>query len=397
MNILLSKYKFHSLILIACLIACSDKDNNPLTPVPDPDPEPEPKVELNLLAKLKLIEGVTVVELEKVDHFNRLFEIKMEQPVDHHNPEGAKFTQKIFLGHVSENLPIVFETEGYARNTHRTRELASRFGINQLAVEHRYFGESVPSPREWQYLNIWQAANDHHRIVESFKAIYPKAWVSSGASKGGDASIFHRRFFPDDVEATVAYVAPLLFEQQDQRYLDYYNQAGDEACREKIKQFQRNILIKLDSIPELFDQYVKSVGDFGDATQFSLAYRDIVYHAVRQDYAFEFWSSETEDCNTIPGESATAQELLNHFVSVFDVFLFFSDFGVDFWTPYGYQALTEMGNYAYDVSYLEDLELNIPPLTQYNAPTDFGPFCDARYSILDHLFCIRNDFYLWWR
>lgn len=327
----------------------------------------------DILAKLQSIEGITVEEIPTQDHFNRLFEIHMDQPVDHNNPQGPVFSQKMFLGHVDESKAMAFETEGYQRSSHRTRELAPLLGSNQLAVEHRYFGESVPSPRDWKYLDIWQAANDHHRIVQAFRNIYSAGWVSSGVSKGGDASIFHRRFFPEDVDATVAYVAPILFEQQDPRFLEFYNNAGDEVCRAKLRQFQRNILTKLDSIPDLFDAYVKSVGDFGDATTFSLSYSDIVYHAVRQDYLFEFWSSETENCNTIPGENATAQELLNHFVGVFDVFLFFSDFGVNFWTPYCYQALTELGNYAYDVSYLEDLQRDIPILTQFNSPTDFNP------------------------
>lgn len=338
----------------------------------------EPQVEgrVDIETQLGNLEGVTSVnELATEDHFVRLFEIDFEQPVDHNNVDGPKFSQKLFLGHVDEHAPLVFETEGYGRRTHRTRELAPMLTSNQLAVEHRYFGTSVPSSGgTFEFLNIWQAANDHHRIVEAFKSIYDNGWVSSGASKGGDAAIFHRRFFPLDVDATVAYVAPILFEQRDQRFLEFYNTSGDEDCREKLIQFQRNILLKIDSIPPLFEAYVESVGDFGDATTFSLLnYKDIVYNATRIDYLFEFWSSETENCSTIPGEDASAQELLDHFVGVFDVFLFFSDFGVNFWTPYCYQALTELGNYAYDASHLEDFELDIPELTQFSVSTDFDP------------------------
>ena len=348
-------------LIILCCIACTKDQNDPVDPEPD------------ILDKIEQIEGVTVVELETTDHFARLFEITVEQPVDHNAPGGATFIQKIYLGHVDEELPVVFETEGYERSAHRTRELSSILECNQLAVEHRYFGESTPSPRDWQYLDIWQAANDHHRIAQIFKEIYPESWVSSGASKGGDAAIFHRRFFPGDVDATVAYVAPLLFEQRDQRFLELYQSWGDEACRTRMRDYQRNILLKIDSMPPLFEEYVESVGDFGDATDFSLPYTDIVYHAIREDYTFEFWSSETENCSTIPGANATARELFDHFIGVFDIFLFFSDYGVKFWTPYGYQALTELGNYAFDVSYLQDLDMDVPPLVEYNSPTDFDP------------------------
>ena len=41
---------------------------------------------------------------------------------------------------------------------------------NCLSVTHRYFPDARPSPAaDWQYLDIWQAAQDHHRIVQLFK------------------------------------------------------------------------------------------------------------------------------------------------------------------------------------------------------------------------------------
>lgn len=328
----------------------------------------------DIFAKLQAINGITVIELDPQDHFERLFEIKIEQPIDHRQPNGGTFLQKLYLGHADEELPVAFETEGYARSSHRTRELTQQLKINQLGVEHRYFGESVPQPLDWKYLTIWQAANDHHRIVEIFKEIYPAAWVSSGASKGGDAAVFHRRFFPEDVEATVAYVAPILFEEEDTRYLEYYRTVGDEACRQKMKNYQRKMLANIDSFPPLFEAYVKQVNqNYNTNITFSLSYKDIVYHAIREDYAFEFWSSEIEDCVSIPDEDATIEELFNHFVGVFDIFLFFSDYGVEFWTPWFYQAKTELGNYAHDVDHLQDLTMNIPPLASFSTPTNFDP------------------------
>ena len=348
---------------IALLVACGKDDNSTAATEPT-----------DILESLESIPGITVTELEATDHFERLFEIMIEQPVDHNNPDGATFNQKVFLGHVDLEMPVAFETEGYARSSNRTRELSDLFRMNQIGVEHRYCGESVPSPLDWQYLTVWQAANDHHRIVEIFKELYPKAWVSSGASKGGDAAIFHQRFFPDDVEATVAYVAPILFEARDVRFLDFYNQAGDEACREKMKAFQRMMLENIEEFPPLFEEYVATVNnDFGTNLTFSTPYVDIVYHSIREDYAFEFWSSEFESCATIPGENATIQELFNHYVGVFDIFLFFSDWGVEFWKPWYYQSLTEIGNYAYDADHLTDLTMDIDQPIEFDAPTEFRP------------------------
>ena len=351
------------IILLGPLIGCKQDDE---TIVPD-----TPK---DLLEQLRAIEGAFVAEINAGDHFQRLFEIHLEQPVDHRVPNGATFRQKLYLGHVDASRPVAFETEGYSRDEHKTRELSDFLFINQLTVEHRYFGSSVPEPVDWRFLNIWQTAQDHHRIVTLFKDIYPTAWVSSGASKGGDAAIFHRRFFPDDVQATVAYVAPILFEERDHRFLEFYQTAGDSACRERMKKYQRNMLMKLDSFPPLFDDYVNFVNDnFDTDFRFSIPYQSIVYSAIREDYMFEFWSSETESCATIPGDDASIQELFDHFVSVFNIFLFFSDYGVEFWTPWYYQAKTELGNYAIDDVHLQDLVMPFDPWVGFPIPTNFDP------------------------
>ena len=353
-----------SLIIVSNLTSCFENT--------DIDDQEEV---LDILIRLKTLNGIaSAVEIDTEDHFLRLFELKIEQPVDHSNPSGEKFLQKVYIGHISEDLPVAFETEGYSRSSNRTRELSSLLNINQIAVEHRFNGESVPSHIDWSYLTIWQAANDHHKIVNILKEIYSEAWVSSGASKGGDTAIFHRRFFPNDVDATVAYVAPILFEEYDSRYLNYYSTQGDDVCRQKLKNYQRNMLININAFSPLFDEYVEFVNNtYSVNMTFTLPFESIVYHAIREDYHFEFWSSEIENCDTVPDNDATIQELFDHFVNVFDIFLFFSDYGVDFWTPWYYQSKTEIGNYAYDVSHLQDLEMNFDPLVDLGIPTSFDP------------------------
>ena len=39
-------------------------------------------------------------------------------------------------------------------------------------------------------------------------------------------SVYHRRFYPDDVDATVAYVAPISFGAPDDRYIDFLANVG---------------------------------------------------------------------------------------------------------------------------------------------------------------------------
>ena len=335
---------FRGVFLIALLTYLACKETEDEMPMEEPD----------LLVQLESIPGFTVREIATVDHFQRLFEIRIEQPLDHDNPNGASFEQKMYLAHVEESIPMVVETEGYSRDNHRTRDLASLMEVNQLGIEHRYFGESRLQPIDWQYLTIEQAARDHHRIIELLKPIYTGKWVSSGRSKGGDAAIFHRRFFPDDLDATVAFVAPILFAERDERFLNYLDTVGEEACREKIKDFQRNMLLKVDSMPAYFEAYVQYINDnYNTDFHFSITYQTVVRYGML-DFPFEFWSSNAT-CEDIPGNNATVEELFNFFTSTVDVLLYFSDYGIDFWTPYIYQTRIELGDYAYDTSYLDDL------------------------------------------
>jgi hypothetical protein len=46
-------------------------------------------------------------------------------------------------------------------------------------------------------------------MVTALRWAFPGKWINAGESKGGVTSVLHRRFYPCDVEATVAYVAPI--------------------------------------------------------------------------------------------------------------------------------------------------------------------------------------------
>src|SRR4029453_18614710 len=89
---------------------------------------------------------------------------------------------------------------------------------NQPPPGHRYFEPSRPDQTDWSFDSIRQSATDEHRIIEQLKSIYTARWLTTGHSKGGMTAVYHRRFFPDDVDATVAYVAPISFSRADDRY-----------------------------------------------------------------------------------------------------------------------------------------------------------------------------------
>ncbi len=291
-----------------------------------------------LAAQLELLEGVNKVQQLDDD----VYQLEFRQALDHNNPTGATFTQRIYLTHVSFDKPMVMVTEGYAASQPYAYELSHILGTNQLIVEHRYFGESTPEGMDWQHLTTWQAATDHHRIVQSFKQLYTKKWINSGISKGGQATIYHRYYYPDDVDISVPYVAPLNFAVEDERLTNFLNTVGTSRCRKKIFDYQRRLLEKREELLHLMKWYC-----IGKGQTFTIG-REIAYETAVMEYSFAFWQWG-KDCRDIPGETASLDEMLQHLIDVVG-FSLYSDEGTKYYHPFFYQAMTELGYYGFDIT-----------------------------------------------
>ena len=175
-------------ILLLLTSACSSSSHEPLT----------------LEEKLERIPDISFNRIEPPKGYAEAYEIYVTQPLDHNNPNGAKFTQLIFLSHMDENRPMVKYHSGYLTIKNRLSEPAQLLKANQIYITHRCFSQAKPDPLDWQYLDIWQASSDHHRIKELFKGIYPGKWVATGYSKGGMTTFYDARFYPEDAEVTIA-------------------------------------------------------------------------------------------------------------------------------------------------------------------------------------------------
>src|SRR5688572_9391383 len=217
--------------LVLCLVlpACGDNDDIPEdAPIED---------------KLAALDGVTVTAGVTDREGYQFFVLQFEQPVDHADPDGPKFQQRVALMHRSETIPMVALTSGYWDYYGETLyELTGLLGANQVSIEHRFFGDSRPEPADWSKLTIEQMANDQHRIIQELRRIYGAAFLTTGGSKGGMTAIYHRRFFPDDVEGTVPYVAPISFGAPDDRYVPFLDTLGPPTCRNAVRAMALELL-----------------------------------------------------------------------------------------------------------------------------------------------------------
>ena len=194
--------------------------------------------------RLAVLPGVIAVdEMPHELPGHRYFEIAFDQPVDHDNPDGQHFTQYLTLTHVDDHAPFVLATTGYDNYFGEfPMEPTELLGGNQLIIEHRYFTPSRPDPTNWDYLRVSQSAADHHAIAQAFHYIYDGPWISTGGSKGGMTSIYHRYLYPDDVDVTVAYVAPYNQDLGDARYDVWFDDVLPATCLAQVRAAQVEFL-----------------------------------------------------------------------------------------------------------------------------------------------------------
>ena len=149
------------------------------------------------------LEGVAFKAIDIPEGYAAAYELQIKQPVDHEDPSKGYFYQRAFLSHRDLDRPTVICTEGYSRSSNRMYELTDLIEGNQIDVEHRFFGTSIPDSLDYSYLTLEQATADLHRINQLFRQIYQGKWVSTGISKGGQTTIFYRYFYPEDVDVSV--------------------------------------------------------------------------------------------------------------------------------------------------------------------------------------------------
>ncbi|MEV6169637.1 S28 family serine protease [Streptomyces sp. NPDC051954] len=282
----------------------------------------------------------------------RFFVLALRQPVDHTDPAAGAFEQRLTLLHTSTVRPTVLASTGYEANLTPWRaEPTVLLDANQLQVEHRYFGTSRPATPDYSHLTIRQAADDHHRVVSLFRGLYRGAWISTGGSKGGMASVYHRRFHPDDVHGTVAYSAPNnVDDRDDSAYLRFLERIGSPETRDALKTIQREILLRR---PEMVARYQAWAASTGTGFRI-IGSADKALEIAVLRVLFMFWQNGTGDGGTIPRPDATTDELYGWLERTAALPVYADEIAVHY-IPYWYQLGTQMGYLSVPTAHLADL------------------------------------------
>lgn len=339
--------------------------------------DPTPEAPKDLIGKLKAIPGVTVEQKDTATPGVTYFVLHFTQPVDHEVPDGQTFQQEVSLIHRDADAPMIVQTSGYFDYyLDRPVELTNLLLANQISIEHRFFGESRPEPADWSKLTIKQMADDQHAIIAALRDIYPGAFITTGGSKGGMTATYHRRFYPDDVDGTVPYVAPISFAAPDDRYTTFVDGIGPASCRTALRDLaiemlqNRRAAIEARAGAQPGHAYNRIA--LGPAVEVSIA---SVEWAFWQYYGIEF-------CGDIPAVTASDDDLfafLDEVAPISDS----DDQQVAAFEAYYYQAYAELGYPADNATYLDPFLMYTDADYDGGLPTAEPPIYDGAAAMTD--------------
>lgn len=254
----------------------------------------------------------------------------------------GSFRQRVIVSHVGFDRPTVIVTEGYgaayALNPKYREELSELLDANMIFVEYRYFLESTPEPKDWQYLTAENSADDLHAVRNAFKSIYPGKWIATGISKGGQTTLLYRTFYPDDVDISVPYVAPLCYGVEDGRHEPFLRKVSTPEDRKRIEDFQLEVLKRKAALLPRFEKYCDEKG-----LKFHTPVEEIYDYCVLE-YSFALWQWGTP-VSSIPATTASDDEIFAHLLDISNPDYFIADSPT---ASFFVQAARELGYYGYD-------------------------------------------------
>ena len=345
---------------------------------------------------LENIPGVISVEViepaEGSVLFSERYLVIFDQPLDWKDPSKGTFPQRVLVN-LSDDAEInVLETQGYCLTDYQypesVRQMVSILGMdaivsemtglvtksgNYICVEHRFFGGSRPADlsntglKYWEYHTPENAANDLHSVYSALAPLLGERWVSVGTSRGGLMTNVYAKYFPEDMDVYIPYVAPCSDGiTNDNMYRFVYEEIGDAAYGKETAEKYRGIVtdfqVELMKNKEVLLPYlVADIEAQGMLFQNGPEDYGRVYDLAVLELAVQTWQYKGKqmfgDMQMILGMPEDTDELKNQklqqMIQVFATIQGFADFSYNFvaW-PYYVNTATYYGQYLYDFSWL---------------------------------------------
>ncbi|BCA93967.1 hypothetical protein TUM19329_03280 [Legionella antarctica] len=202
-----------------------------------------------------------------------IHQFQFTQRTDHHSPLTETFAQRYYIDETfskAKDDPVFFYICGESSCSKRAlngsiRTYAKKYHAKLVALEHRYYGESIPlesfSTQNLKYLTTEQALDD----LAYFQRQLTKAqnwtgkWIAFGGSYPGSLSAYYRMKFPYLVAGSLASSAPVMAKEDFFEYDTHVTEVAGPQCAKHIRQVidaveaTLNDQIKLNQMKTLFE------------------------------------------------------------------------------------------------------------------------------------------------
>ncbi|KTC91507.1 S28 family serine protease [Fluoribacter dumoffii] len=196
-----------------------------------------------------------------------------KQLIDHNNPGTGNFYQRYYIDESygpEMDAPVFFYICGEAACSKRAlngaiRNYAQKFHAKLVALEHRYYGDSLPfntlSTEHLRFLTTEAALDDLAAFQRHLKneRNWNGKWVAFGGSYPGSLSAYYRLKFPYLVVGALASSAPVMAKEDFIEYDAHVTQVAGLKCaaqmREAVNEVEASLsdAAKWKEMKELFE------------------------------------------------------------------------------------------------------------------------------------------------
>lgn len=246
------------------------------------------------------------------------------QLLDHNNPALGFFSQRYYIDETygsKNDSPVFFYICGESACSKRAlngaiRSYAKKFHAKLVALEHRYYGESLPfdtlSTSNLRYLTTEAALDDlayFQRYLKNEKNWNGK-WIAFGGSYPGSLSAYYRLKFPYLVAGALASSAPVMAKEDFIEYDTHVTQVAGIKCarqmREVVNQVEESLAdtTKFAQMKSLFD-----ASAIDDPVDFLYLIADTGAAAVQYGMRDAFCTSLSTEVTPLEGYANFAKKL----------------------------------------------------------------------------------------
>lgn len=249
---------------------------------------------------------------------------RFTQLIDHNNPEAGTFSQRYYVDETygqSDDSPVFFYICGESACTSRTlsgaiRTYAKKYNAKLIALEHRYYGESLPtrsfSTRDFRYLSTEAALDDlayFQRHIRNHNN-WTGTWIAFGGSYPGSLSAYYRLKFPYLVAGALASSAPVMAKEDFIEYDTHVTTVAGPQCSDQMRQVVSEVESALNDAPGLARiKALFEASEIDDPVDFLYLIADTGAAAIQYGMRDAFCSSLSSSVNPLEGYADFAKKL----------------------------------------------------------------------------------------